>query len=141
MRYRSIVLLLVAIGAISGLLFTLLGNNAVAGGNQSPVASFTHIPEFPMPDEPALFDASSSYDPDGSITHYAWNFGDGSVTTTTDPLINHTYLVDGTYTVELVVTDNNAAQSAAAEVIEVSTIVYFRVVAYGTIIPVSEVEV
>ena len=141
MRYRSLVLLLVAIVAISGLLFTLLGNNAVAGGNQSPVASFTHIPEFPMPNEPVLFDASSSYDPDGSITQYAWNFGDGSVTTTTNPLINHTYLADGTYTVELVVTDNNAAQSAAAQVIEVSTIVYFRVVAYGTIIPVSEVQV
>ena len=142
MRFRSIVLLLITMGVISGLLFTLLGNGAVTGGNQSPVASFTHIPEFPMPDEPVLFDASNSYDPDGSITHYAWNFGDGNITTAPDPLINHTYIVDGTYTVELVVTDNNAAQSAAAEVIEVSTIAYFRVVAYDIFqLPVSEAEV
>ena len=141
MRVRSIALFIIIIMATTGLLFALLSNNAIAGGNQPPVASFTHTPEFLTPDESALFNATSSYDPDGWITQFTWNFGDGNLTTATNPLIYHTYLVDGSYTVELVVTDNNAAQSAAAEVIEVSTITYFRVVAYGTIIPVSDVEV
>jgi len=36
-----------------------------------------------------IFDASASSDPDGSITHFGWNFGDD--TTGTDELIKHVY--------------------------------------------------
>ncbi|MCK4459270.1 MAG: PKD domain-containing protein [Methanosarcinales archaeon] len=37
----------------------------------------------------ATFDASASYDPDGSIAHYQWNFGDG--TSGTGGLVEHIY--------------------------------------------------
>jgi len=36
-----------------------------------------------------IFNASSSYDPDGSIAHYQWNFGDG--TFGTGALVEHIY--------------------------------------------------
>lgn len=109
--------------------------------NQSPVATFTYSPNAPMPGETITFDASSSYAPDGAIASYTWDFGDGTVVTVTNPTITHSYLNDGTYTVELTVTDNNAAQGSATAVIEVSTITFFRVVFSGTLIPLSNVKV
>jgi heme exporter protein D len=57
------------------------------------------------------FDASESYDPDGNITQYLWDFDDGNITTVNatamdPPIITHTYNITGTFTVTLVVMDN-----------------------------------
>ena len=48
-----------------------------------------------------------SQDPDGSLTSWAWDFGDGSTSTERNP--SHTYAAAGRYTVLLVVTDNDGA--------------------------------
>ncbi|MDI6846509.1 MAG: PKD domain-containing protein [Candidatus Bathyarchaeia archaeon] len=56
---------------------------------------------------PTIFDASNSYDPDGNITVYLWNFGDGNITETYSPTITHTYDKTGTLIVELIVFDND----------------------------------
>lgn len=56
------------------------------------------------------FDGSQSRDSDGSVSSYAWTFGDGSTGTGVAP--THGYAHAGTYTVSLVVTDNGGAQSA-----------------------------
>lgn len=50
------------------------------------------------------FNGSGSYDSDGSIVNYAWDFGDG--TTGTGATTSHVYSAVGTYTVTLTVTDN-----------------------------------
>jgi PKD repeat protein len=65
----------------------------------------------PLVEETITFNASSSYDPDGTITKYEWNFGDGNITNTTDPLITHTYVSAGDYTVNLTVTDDEGEYS------------------------------
>ena len=63
------------------------------------------------------FDASSSYDPDGWIVGYKWNFGDGFIATETDSISFHVYSELGTYKVTLVVIDNdNLTDSATANV-------------------------
>ncbi|MCP5013109.1 MAG: PKD domain-containing protein, partial [Aestuariibacter sp.] len=53
------------------------------------------------------FDGSGSYDPDdpnGTVTTYSWDFGDGGSSTDTNP--SHTYTVVGSYTATLTVTDD-----------------------------------
>ena len=67
-----------------------------------PVASFTYTYLSPII---IMFDASRSYDNDGFIVDYNWDFGDG--VTGTGITYNHTYIANGTYNVKLTVTDND----------------------------------
>lgn len=57
------------------------------------------------------FDGTSSTDPDGTVAGYAWDFGDGGSSTSASP--SHTFTTQGSYTVSLVVTDDNGTASAA----------------------------
>src|SRR5437870_3145241 len=78
----------------------------------APVARFVASPSPVDPNLPVTFNASTSYDSDGYIASYAWDFGDlspaGSGVTTT-----HTYLSHGVYTAILNVTDNQGLSSTA----------------------------
>ncbi|MGD8793087.1 MAG: PKD domain-containing protein [Anaerolineae bacterium] len=71
--------------------------------NQPPVATFTYS----CTDLSCDFDASGSYDPDGSIVSYAWDFGDGNIGG--GQTASHTYASAGTYPVVLTVTDDGGA--------------------------------
>ncbi|GAG05822.1 unnamed protein product, partial [marine sediment metagenome] len=51
------------------------------------------------------FDGTDSYDLDGTIVSYEWDFGDGESDTGSTP--SHTYHSTGTYDVNLTVTDND----------------------------------
>ncbi len=53
------------------------------------------------------FNATGSFDPDGTIVGYAWNFGDG--TSGSGFAITHSYSEEGNYTVVLAVTDNGGS--------------------------------
>jgi len=90
---------------------------AVTPPNQNPVPAFTYAPPLPNVDEWVQFDASASFDPDGTIASYAWAFGDGS--TGTGPVVWHRYSAGGAYTATLTVTDNRGATSPVSEVIQV----------------------
>jgi hypothetical protein len=109
--------------------------------NQGPFALFVYLPDAPIPGETVVFDASSSYAPNGQIATYAWDFGDGITATVGTPTISHVFLVDGAYTVELTVTDTNGASDSATAVLQVSTVVFFRVVISGTTIPLANAKV
>ena len=87
--------------------------------NQPPTASFTHTPENPVINQPITFNASASYDPDGNIMNYTWNFGDSNTTTTTDPVITHFYSEAGSYEVTLTVTDNDGLTSSTNRIVMV----------------------
>ncbi len=52
------------------------------------------------------FDASATTDQTGTITDYAWNFGDSSTTNGTSATASHSYVSSGNYNVTLTVTDN-----------------------------------
>jgi PKD repeat protein len=79
--------------------------------NKSPVATFTESAENVYVDEAISFDAAESYDPDGTIVDYSWDFGDGS--TATGVTVSHAYSDDGLYLVTLTVTDNDGATASA----------------------------
>ncbi len=53
------------------------------------------------------FSSAGSSDPDGNIDTFSWAFGDGATSNAANP--SHTYGAAGTYTVTLIVTDNNGA--------------------------------
>jgi PKD repeat protein len=87
--------------------------------NAPPVASFTVTPPTPVnPGVPFSFDATASYDPDGAIASYDWDFGDGNLSTGVAP--THAYATGGTYTVTLTVTDNASATDAATRGVSVN---------------------
>jgi PKD repeat protein len=67
-------------------------------------------------------DASLSSDPDGTITTYAWNFGDPNSRTNTANGITatHTYGTAGSYTVSLVVTDNTGLTATSQQSVNIS---------------------
>ncbi|GBC77118.1 Microbial collagenase [bacterium HR08] len=70
-----------------------------------PSAQFTFRPQNPRPTQQVTFDASASSSPNGALTRYAWNFGDGTERETTQPTVQHAYASEGRYTVRLTVTD------------------------------------
>ena len=53
---------------------------------------------------PATFDGSKSYDPDGFIVDYLWNFGDGQYGY--GNIVSHSYNVTGVFQIDLSVKDN-----------------------------------
>jgi len=136
---RQTRLIVVIILAISLLLYSYAAIPARAE-NILPTAYFTYLPEYPQPNEPVTFNASQSYDPDGYIVLYEWNFGDGYTANITYPVVQHTYLADGTYQVVLTVVDNEGGRSATFTNLLVNCDAWFRVVdSSGN--PVSNVKV
>jgi len=76
-----------------------------------PQASFTTSTTEPRAYLDSVhFDASGSYDPDGYISSYKWDFGDGD--TAAGAIADHVFK-EGTYTVKLTVTDNGGFSDTA----------------------------
>ncbi|WP_247728329.1 PKD domain-containing protein [Halovivax limisalsi] len=92
-------------------------NDDGEGGNQPPSAGFDISPTDPAVDETITFDASASSDPDGSITSYEWDFGDGS--TGSGETDTHSYSAAGEYTAELTVTDDAGATDSTTQTVMV----------------------
>jgi PKD repeat protein len=90
---------------------------AITVANVPPVASFSWSNTTPSMLLPVQF-TNGSYDPDGRIVSYAWNFGDGGSSGEASP--RHTFQRCGRYTVTLTVTDDDSATASATRVIKVS---------------------
>ena len=65
-----------------------------------------------------VFSGAGSFDPDGSISSYSWEFGDGGVAT--GVTTSHTYNTAGNYNALLRVTDNLGSTSSATKTITVN---------------------
>ncbi len=96
---------------MSSVPYDLTGTGIKYVENQPPVASFTYSPEYPKIGEEITFDASSSYDPDGTIEKYEWDFNGDGVVDAKDKIVTHTYTEADKYTISLTVTDNKELPS------------------------------
>ena len=74
--------------------------------NKIPIASFTHSPDEPTTRDTIQFQDASE-DPDGNITLWEWDFGDGNISNEQNP--THKYDEAATYTIILTITDNHGS--------------------------------
>lgn len=87
------------------------GGNGGGGSNQKPVAQL----EVAYNDKGVVqFSATGSFDWDGTIQSYEWDFGDGTTRTTQSDVETHEYSQDGSYTTTVTVTDDQGATDSAS---------------------------
>lgn len=86
---------------------------------EPPVADI-QVPENITVNATVDFDASGSYDEDGFIVSYNWDFGDGQKGNGVSP--THVYQKPGEYTVTLSVTDNNGNTFNASIIVSVASL-------------------
>lgn len=98
--------------------YTISGTVPAPQAKLLPAAAIAASPGSGEAPVAVAFDASGSSDPDGSITSYAWDFGDG--TDGNGVTISHAYQAAGTYTAVLTVTDNDGLTATADWSIAVS---------------------
>ena len=88
--------------------------------NNFPVPILSASPNPVLSQTLVSFFGNNSYDLDGSISKYAWDFGDGTVISQGTTLESHTYSKPGTYRASLTVTDNIGDSSTANLLITVT---------------------
>jgi M6 family metalloprotease-like protein len=90
--------------------------------NFLPIPAFDHTPEEPNEGQSTEFNASASFDKDGTIDTYEWDWDDDGVfeDSTASPTINHTYPEGGDKTVRLRVTDDDDAQNTTSKTFHVN---------------------
>jgi PKD repeat protein len=91
----------------------------ITSADLPPIAAFTYSPSQPT-DLEAVFFVDASFDYDGYITAWSWDFGDGSYSQLQNP--THLYSDEGTYTVSLTVTDNDGVNTTSTLVVMVSNV-------------------
>ena len=80
--------------------------------NQAPTASFTSY----CVGLTCRLDASASADPDGAVTGWSWQLGDGA--TDSGMTLEHTYATAGPTSVTLTVTDNSGATASITKTVQ-----------------------
>jgi PKD domain/Lectin C-type domain/CARDB len=94
---------------------------SAASTNKSPSAGFTTSTSTTAINTPITFDASSSADPDGTISTYSWDFGDGTANGS-GKTVSHSFTTAraSAYNVTLTVTDNLGAAATATKPITIT---------------------
>jgi PKD repeat protein len=94
-----------------------------------PTANFTYTPTEPIVNQTITFNATNSipgwsktlgdYSP---IINYNWNFSDGTIIDTNNPIITHNYTQPANYTVTLKITDSMGRTNQISTIIQVYNI-------------------
>lgn len=92
-----------------------------------PFASFSYSPNTLTVKEDVTFNASESYDIDGNITLFTWDFGDGTPIISRPAekegyILTHTFDAVENYTVKLTVTDNDSLSDRVTKILNVQKI-------------------
>jgi hypothetical protein len=92
---------------------------AVESGTQPPIARIV-APASSLEGGSVPFNATGSLDPNGSVTSYAWDFGDGA--TGEGISVSHVYAQDGVYTARLTITDNDGLTDSEVITVNVANV-------------------
>jgi PKD repeat protein len=111
-----------------GPLWSFTTKSSDGGSSEPPGGASNQTNELPVADASLseqtgfigtflIFNGSHSYDPDGYLTNWFWDFGDG--TNKSGERALHAYQTLGLYTVTLTVTDNKGAAGSDTIIVEV----------------------
>ncbi len=84
-----------------------------------PTALFSHSPVLPSAGEIVSFDATESFDPDGEIELYEWDFNGDGLVDATGSVLNFSFESEGVFLIKLTVTDNDGNSDEEIKVIQV----------------------
>jgi len=87
---------------------------------QPPTADFLFEPEEPVAEMPILFDGTYSFDFDGIIVSYAWDFDGDGITDSTDSIVQYIFQQPGTIDVALTVLDDSGNEDTIIHTVTVS---------------------
>jgi hypothetical protein len=105
------------IALTTALALVACGNPEDLGTNAPPRARLSAPLNAPV-NADVTFDASSSFDPDGTVREFTFSFSDGSQPVTlTTPSISHRFAEEGAYEVAVIVKDNAGALTRATQLV------------------------
>ncbi|MBN1480835.1 PKD domain-containing protein [candidate division KSB1 bacterium] len=108
-------------GAVTITLAAQSINTLHGTGGGTPTATFSVSPQIGLPPLIVTFDASASFDPQGTpFSTYQWDFGDGESKSVSVPVTLHTYSKAGTYTVTLEIMNAEGEKATAHAPVYVS---------------------
>jgi hypothetical protein len=101
--------------------------------NDPPVADFSWTPQNASNNQPITFDASTSCDPDGTITTFEWDWNSDGVydENHTTPTATHSWTKPGGYPVTMRVTDDENATGVTTKTVQVNGSLNFDIVITG----------
>lgn len=89
--------------------------------NCQPIGYATHTPDSPQTNHTITFDASYSYDLDGTTQNYQWDWNQDGTYDSTGVSATHAYATDGTHYYTLKVTDNQGGVGYTTQSVETHT--------------------
>tara|TARA_B100000123_G_scaffold265878_1_gene237441 strand:- start:11 stop:1228 length:1218 start_codon:yes stop_codon:yes gene_type:complete len=110
----------VAFMSIVLLVQLLAGCTAVLDSTTDPRAALTATPNEIQLGEEVTFDARTSDAIEGVITEFAWDFGDGTQTTTIAGFTSHQFLRSGQFNVKLTVTNDGGGSDSTTVLVRVN---------------------
>ena len=98
----------------------LAGCTAVLDSKTDPRAALIATPTEIQVGEEVTFDARASDAIEGVITEFAWDFGDGTQTTTISGFTSHQFLRSGQFNVKLTVTNDGGGTDSTTALVRVN---------------------
>jgi len=89
---------------------------------QPPTADFVYSPQDIVVGIPVTFDGTDSFDFDGNIYSYAWDFNADGIVDSTNSIANHTFQQPGSFDVALTVTDDTGNEDTVIYAVAVTAI-------------------
>lgn len=114
-----------------------LSKVVTAAAIAAPTVTVSVAPSVPTAGQQATFTATATAGTGHSVQAFAWDFGDGTLETTTSPTVTQTYRAPGTYTATVIVTDDLGQTGSGSVSLTIGSGITFPSTAPFTVSPTS----